>query len=95
MTEEMKKILDEYFQGKESVSGFYPEPYAGYPTEHLRATVERKDVERQLESGELAKRDSVADAIKQLREHGKVTSNYFPWIIQLAKELVKKEDVKC
>lgn len=88
MTKEMIKILDSYFGTSASVSGTYPAPYSGFRG-NLTATVRRADVEKSIVSGELDKHPAVLDAIEQIKKTGSVSSRYFPWIIQRAKELIK------
>lgn len=88
MTKEMVSVLNSYFGVASSVSGVYPIPYCGF-CDPLTATVRRADLERSIMSGELDKHPAVLDAIEQIKKGGRVTSNYYPWIIQRAKELAK------
>lgn len=90
ITKEMKCVLDAYFGPNKSVSGDYPIPYTGFDGS-TRSTVLRAEVEAEIESGKLDKRQAVIDSVEQLKTQGKITRRYFPWIIQRARELVANE----
>lgn len=90
MTKEMKCVLDAYFGPNKSVSGDYPIPYTGF-VGRTRATVLRAEVEAKIESGQLDMSPAVIDSVEQLKTQGKITSRYFPWVIQRARELVANE----
>lgn len=87
ISKQMKNVLDSYFGPNKSVSGDYPIPYAGF-VGSTRATVLRAEVEAEIESGKLDMHPAVLDSIEQLKETGKVSSHYFPWVIQRARELI-------
>lgn len=87
ITKDMKCVLDAYFGPNKSVSGDYPIPYTGF-VGRTRATVLRAEVEAEIESGRLDAHPAVIDSIEQLKAQGKITSRYFPWVIQRARELV-------
>lgn len=48
-------------------------------------------ITKEIESGKIDRHPGTLDALKQLKTKGKITSNYFPWIKQRAKELLNME----
>lgn len=90
MTKEMEKIFDDYFGKLTKIDGEYPIPYQGFQG-NRRITIDRTDIELLIESGALDNHPAVLDSINQLKQKGHVSSNYFPWIIQRAKEILADE----
>lgn len=88
ITKEMEKVLDNFFMGESVIHGNYPDPGIGFPV-NTSITVYRANIEKQITSGEIDRHPATLDAVEQLKNKGKITSNYFPWIKQRAKELLK------
>lgn len=90
ITKEMERILDAYFMGKPAISGNYPNPGIGFPVD-TAITITRAKIEQEIESGKIDRNPATLDALEQLKSKGKITSHYFPWIKQRAKELLDME----
>lgn len=90
ITKEMASVLDAYFMGQSAISGNYPNPGIGFPVD-TSITITRATIEQEIDTGKIDIHPGTLDALKQLKTKGKITSNYFPWIKQRAKELLEME----